>query len=304
MNTGPRGAATVDMLAYVDDCLTSQDRRALEATLAHDSEARNQVDRWLAQNEAIRAAFSAPPARPFASDGAALRKLNFAADRKVQSARPLRQSKDSARRSSPDGSVTSDFRKAKSASSTAFAPGRETTPAGARLALARRVFATLLGAAAILAASAAVFSDEPSAASATAGIGAYRTFADSATRPVEIATSDRGALDKWFSPQIGRLAPVPDLSGSGMMLLGGRVVPGALSPAAFLVYESQSGERLGLEMEAIDSPPPSDVEMREIGDVACALWTADGHRFVLVGRASPARLAELARLIRLGQLEI
>jgi anti-sigma factor RsiW len=88
-----------------------------------------------------------------------------------------------------------------------------------------------------------------------------------------------------------------------LALLGGRVVPGAFAPAAFFVYETGDRERIGLAMEAIDSPPTSDVEIREIGGVACALWTADGHSFALVG-GSPARLGELARLIRLAQLDI
>ena len=74
-------------------------------------------------------------------------------------------------------------------------------------------------------------------------------------------------MNKWFAPQIGRSAPVPDLSGAGLALLGGRIVPGASAPAAFLVYETGDRERIGLAIEAIDSPPASGVDMREIGGV-------------------------------------
>jgi anti-sigma factor RsiW len=301
VNTGPRGAASADMLAYVDDSLPSQERRALEARLVHDSDARSQIVRWLAQNEAIRAAFAASPPRPFAADGVGLKRLSFAAERKIHGARGPLESDDSPSRPSPNGSLASDLRKTVAVAAPIQAP----TIAGRRwFAVARRASVALLGAAAILAASAAVFSDEPAVAAAKAGIGAYRTFAGNGARAVEIATSDRAALTKWFAPQIGRLAPVPDLSGAGLALLGGRIVPGAAAPAAFLVYETGDRERIGLAIEAIDSPPASGVDMREIGGVVCALWTADGHRFALVGHASPARLAELARLVRLGQLNL
>jgi anti-sigma factor RsiW len=301
MNIGPRAAATADMLAYVDDCLPSHNRRALEARWVHEPEVRSQIDRWLAQNEAIRAAFAVSPPRPFAADGAGLKRLSFAAERKIHAARGPLESKDSPSRPSPYGSLASDLRKTVAVAAAI----QEPTIAGGRwFGVARRASVALLGAAAILAASAAVFSDEPAVAAAKAGIGAYRTFADNGARPVEIATSDRVALNKWFAPQIGRSAPVPDLSGAGLALLGGRIVPGASAPAAFLVYETGDRERIGLAIEAIDSPPASGVDMREIGGVFCALWTADGHRFALVGQASPARLAELARLVRLRQLNI
>jgi anti-sigma factor RsiW len=299
VNNRPRGGASADMLAYVDDCLSSHDCRALEARMVHEPEVRSQVDRWLAQNEAIRAAFAASPPRPFASEGVELRKVNFAADRKIQGLRAPREYKDSPPRPSPNGASASDLRRTVGVSAPI-----QGSAGGSGRRLARRTFAALLGAATILAASVLASSDEPAAAAAKAGIGAYRTFADNGTHPVEVATSDRGALNKWFAPQIGRPAPVPDLAASGLALIGGRIVPGASSPAAFLVYETPGRERIGLAMEAIDSPPASGVEMREVGGVACAVWTADGHSFALVGHGSQARLAELARLIRLGQLKI
>ena len=51
----------MDAHAYVDECLSREDRIAFEARLRDDPELRRQVDLWQAQNDAIRAAFRAPP---------------------------------------------------------------------------------------------------------------------------------------------------------------------------------------------------------------------------------------------------
>ena len=51
----------MDAHAYVDECLSREDRIAFEARLRDDPELRRQVHLWQAQNDAIRAAFRAPP---------------------------------------------------------------------------------------------------------------------------------------------------------------------------------------------------------------------------------------------------
>ena len=50
----------MDAHAYVDECLSREDRIAFEARLRDDPELRRQVDLWQAQNDAICAAFRAP----------------------------------------------------------------------------------------------------------------------------------------------------------------------------------------------------------------------------------------------------
>src|ERR1700677_1738267 len=52
--------ASTDAHAYVDECLSREDRIVFEARLRDDPELRRRVDLWQAQNDAIRAAFRAP----------------------------------------------------------------------------------------------------------------------------------------------------------------------------------------------------------------------------------------------------
>ena len=64
MNRPLRGAPTAEMLAYADDCLPQKDRQALECRMIECPEVRRQIEQWLLQNEAIRAAFADQPPDP------------------------------------------------------------------------------------------------------------------------------------------------------------------------------------------------------------------------------------------------
>lgn len=55
--------------------------------------------------------------------------------------------------------------------------------------------------------------------------------------PVEFASSDAGAVSGWFRGRAPYRVPVPDYSGSGIRLLGGRVTELSDRRAAFIVYE-------------------------------------------------------------------
>ena len=159
------------------------------------------------------------------------------------------------------------------------------------------MFSVLAGVVAFSVAGVFFFSN-PSPEFAKAATAAYRTFADNGTRPVEIATSDRDVLNRWFAPQVLRAQKIPDLAAAGLTLVGGRIVPGAFSSAQYVLYENPQHERIALAIETIDAPPETKVEIGQIGAVLCASWTGTGHSLALVGRVSRARLAELARIVR------
>src|SRR5260370_11806826 len=57
MMAGLRAVSMADRLAYVDDCLPRIDRAAVDERMREDAELKSQIESWLAQNEAIRAAF-------------------------------------------------------------------------------------------------------------------------------------------------------------------------------------------------------------------------------------------------------
>jgi anti-sigma factor RsiW len=278
----PNRVSAGQMLAYVDDCLSRSDRAALEARMIEYPEIRNRVESWLWQNEAIRAAFPDPGAKPAAAAG-----------RTPPGAEPARDASPAAR----EGARAAGPAEARIGGAEAKLSERWRLRRGA-LALVRQALLTLAAAAVLWGVGGGFLAGDRSAPLARGATMAYRAFADNSVRPVEIAASDRDALSRWFAPQIPHAAPAPELSAAGLNLLGARVVPGAMLPAQFLLYENARHERFALAVEASDSPPESDLATGESGGLAWASWTGVGHSFALVGRASSARLAELARLIR------
>jgi anti-sigma factor RsiW len=279
MNREPRSVSTGQMLAYVDACLSPADRAALEERMARSPEVKNQIAVWLAQNEAIRAAFPIRAVHPAPAGGARTGEDTVSSRRRVN----LRRL-DVARAPRSDGT----------------AAGR-TEPLRIASAAASRACRVLAATLAIWAGGAFAVSDARPADLVKTAVAAYRTYAGNIAHPVEMATADRRTLDKWFAAQSLVLAPLLDLDAVGLALLGGRIVPGARSPAGFLLYETAQRERLALQIEPLDSPPESAIKAGAIGDMANASWTAAGHSFVLVGAASGARLAPLAQFIREGE---
>jgi anti-sigma factor RsiW len=279
MNREPRSLSTGQMLAYVDACLSPADRAALEVRMAKAPEMKRQIDLWLAQNEAIRAAFPAAPTRSgVAAAGRA------SADAPSARRRPNFRRLDLDRTPLPDAAPVQATKAA-----------RET---GARLWRACRIFAATL---AIWTGAAFLLSDARLSDFVRAATADYRVFADNGTHPVEMASVDLRALNRWFAAQSILAAPLPDLAQAGLSLLGGRIVPGANSPAEFLLYETAQREHIALQIEPLDSAPESAIKTRGFGDVSSASWTQAGRSFVLVGTASGAKLTPLAELIRDGE---
>ena len=148
---------------------------------------------------------------------------------------------------------------------------------------------TLLAAGAVAAVAALVFAGRgegphspvaaPQGYAARAGL-TYATYAID-PRPVEVDASRRGELAAWLQERVG-FARVPDLSASGLRLLGGRVAPGVAAPAGLLLFERADGGRVGLYFERAEAAG-TPVSPRAGPGVAAVEWRANGFAFVLIG---------------------
>ena len=81
---------------------------------------------------------------------------------------------------------------------------------------------------------------------------AHSVFAVEVRHPVEVPGTDKAHLQAWLSKRVGTAFTVPDLTEQGYALLGGRLLSGDEGPAAMLMYEDRSGQRLSdLQLDAI-----------------------------------------------------
>jgi anti-sigma factor RsiW len=132
----------------------------------------------------------------------------------------------------------------------------EPVPAALHGALSRRLKRRRLGrlVAALLASGAAIglwtgwqlqdAGPDVNAQVARRAAAAHATYAAEVRHPVEVGADQEAQLAAWLSERLGMKVWAPDLQGTGMALVGGRLLPGETRPAALLMYEARDGRRV------------------------------------------------------------
>lgn len=228
----PRPFVEADVHAFVDGQMDLDRRAAFMQALSADPDLRAKVDGWRRQNEALTSAFGGVlnepvPLRLVAS--------NLNKDWRSAVARPPAEA-------APQGAI----------------PPRSEPRRSGRLAAAT-ILAFVSGAgAAILAGSwglvpnSLVGSGQPVTVMPSGQRGivaraseAHQTYATDLNHPVEVGAGDEPHLLKWIQHRLAMPIRIPDLHRDGWTLQGGRILPGDLGPAAFLLY-GNGIDRLGL----------------------------------------------------------
>ncbi|MDB5627372.1 MAG: hypothetical protein JWR73_3174 [Tardiphaga sp.] len=127
-------------------------------------------------------------------------------------------------------------------------------------------------------------------------LGAHRLYVVEVRHPVEVAGNERAHLQQWLSKRVGYEVKAPELDGTGLKLVGGRLLPGPQAPAAFLMYESASGERFTLftSRAATDATQMRYASRNADGAL---FWADHGVGYVLTGPTDKDRLHQVARLV-------
>jgi len=87
-------------------------------------------------------------------------------------------------------------------------------------------------------------------------IEAHRLYVVEVRHPVEVPGSERNHLQQWLTKRCGWVVRAPELTGAGLKLVGGRLLPSSSGPASFMMYESANGERFTISIagERINVP--------------------------------------------------
>jgi anti-sigma factor RsiW len=127
-------------------------------------------------------------------------------------------------------------------------------------------------------------------------LDAHRLYVVEVRHPVEVAGSERTHLQQWLSKRCGYNVKAPELDGTGLKLVGGRLLPGPQGPAAFLMYESPTGERFTLYTSRAET---GSTQMRYAARESdgALFWADRGVGYVLSGPTDKDRLSQVARLV-------
>ena len=127
-------------------------------------------------------------------------------------------------------------------------------------------------------------------------VASYAVYGADAAHPVEFTAAQLPALIPYLSKRLARPVEVPPLDAVGFRLIGGRIVPTEYgSPALLLVYENQSGDRIGLLLRPMAPELRWSVHPVSAKGVAGDCWIGGGMGYAVVG---PEKAADLDRVTK------
>jgi anti-sigma factor RsiW len=132
---------------------------------------------------------------------------------------------------------------------------------------------------------------------ATVGLDAHRIYAVEIRHPVEVGADEEQHLVTWLTKRLDTPVKAPDLSGEGLRLLGGRLIPSGDKPAALLMYEGESGERFSLLVAREATAQMTAFRYAEAGTIGAFYWVDSGAGYALSGPADRSRLLRIARTV-------
>ena len=128
-------------------------------------------------------------------------------------------------------------------------------------------------------------------------VDAHKVYVVEVRHPVEVPGSESTHLSQWLSRRVGYGLKPPDLAPSGLNLVGGRLLPSTAGPpAAFFMYEGNSGERYTVYSRRAPAPQTA-LRYRAAGVVGSFSWVEEDVAYVVTGPADRARLQKVAESV-------
>lgn len=124
-------------------------------------------------------------------------------------------------------------------------------------------------------------------------ISAHKLYIAEVRHPIEVRAGEQHLLP-WLSRRVGTTLRAPDLESYSLKLLGGRLLPGPIGPAALFMYESPSGDRYTFYCSK-SAAPPTALRYRATEGVAAVQWVESEIGFVMSGPADRGRLLQIAQ---------
>lgn len=125
---------------------------------------------------------------------------------------------------------------------------------------------------------------------------AHKLYVVEVRHPVEVAGNERAHLQQWLSKRCGYDVKAPELEATGLKLVGGRLLPGPAGPAAFLMYETASGERFTIYASRATTET-TQMRYASNGGNGALFWADRGVGYVVSGTTDRDRLERVARMV-------
>ena len=127
---------------------------------------------------------------------------------------------------------------------------------------------------------------------------AHAVYTPEVRHPVEVMAAEQTHLVAWLTKRIGTPLVVPELTDRGYDLVGGRLLPDRRSPAAQLMYEDDSGDRLTLYVRlSAGDEPETALRYDFLDGVGVYSWNDGVKGYAVAGRQPKDNLLQVAKLV-------
>jgi anti-sigma factor RsiW len=126
-------------------------------------------------------------------------------------------------------------------------------------------------------------------------IAAHQVYSVEVKHPVEVGATQEAHLVQWLSNRLGRRLVVPDLTVAGYQLMGGRLLPSEVGPAAQFMYQN-GNTRLTL-YERADSGGETAFRYTEENGIGAFYWSDRDFGYALTAKAERAELMKIAEIV-------
>ncbi|OOQ44075.1 anti-sigma factor [Pseudomonas fluorescens] len=120
----------------------------------------------------------------------------------------------------------------------------------------------------------------------TDALQAYRLIAQQGLLPADFKVGDDGDMQGWLDRYFTQANRLPDLSDAGFKPVSGRLLSTEQGPAAMVVYESQSGQKISFYVRP---PGPKNFLLprgsRSDGELQAEYWSGSGYNYAMVSPA-------------------
>ena len=124
-------------------------------------------------------------------------------------------------------------------------------------------------------------------------LSAHKLYVAEVRHPVEVRAAEQHLIP-WLSKRVGTNLRIPDLKEYSLKLLGGRLLPGPIGPAALFMYEGPTGERFTIYCSK-SKKARTALRYQSGGDVAAMHWVESEIGYVVSGPDDRDRLAKIAQ---------
>ena len=128
-------------------------------------------------------------------------------------------------------------------------------------------------------------------------LDAHRVYSVEVRHPVEVPATEADHLVTWLSRRLGLPVAAPDLSAHGFELVGGRLLPADVGPAAQLMYQDAGGRRVTLYVRPSPEPRETAFRFESEGPLSALHWRDGGAAWALLGELPRAELMPLAHTV-------